>query len=341
MANVAKKIFVKSREKLLSNLTSAVQESDHKITALSNEHDALVTQVAELKDLINASSNQLHDQIKNAGAIMVSPQELLVKIFSGLKIYLDPRDISVTPHLALDSIWEYHITRAWLSVVNRHDTVLDIGANFGYFGALAAQVTDKKNSKVVFFEANPQLIPYINKTLSVNWLNEQSEVVNKAVADKPGKVKLNVLKDYIGSSSLLSTKQIDSYMHEKMHVVETETSISVEAITVDGYCKQAGLKQVNLIKMDIEGYEDKAYEGMRKTIKASPNVTLFVEFTKESYADPKSFYETMLADFGHVYLIDASGQLTLQEKTDYVSVIGSPEDWIMPVFSKNDKLAVS
>jgi len=144
--------------------------------------------------------NEIEGKVKNSGVIYLNEGEIVAKIFSGLKFYLDPRDIAVVPHLVLDAIWEHRITAAWLRVVGKNDVVVDVGANFGYFAALAAQLTDKKNSKVVSFEANPKLIPYIEKTLAVNWLKEQSVVENLALADKKGRVTLNVLKDYIGSS---------------------------------------------------------------------------------------------------------------------------------------------
>jgi FkbM family methyltransferase len=258
-------------------------------------------------------------------------------MFTGMKIYLDPKDLSVTPHLALDGIYEGNISNAWLRVIRPDDVVFDIGANFGYFGVLAAQRTNKKSSKVVFFEANPHLLPYIRKTLAVNWLNEQSVIENVAVADKPGKVTLNVLKDYIGSSSLHSVEHLDAYMHNKMYI-EAEEKIAVDAVTIDAYCKKQGIGSVNLIKMDIEGFEEKAYAGMRQVVKNSPELTFFIEFTKGSYDNPEKFYELLLKDFGHVYTIDAQGCIHRPADTSYEALIGVEDDWVMPIFSKDANL---
>jgi FkbM family methyltransferase len=266
----------------------------------------------------------------------MSDTEVVAHIFSGIKMYLDPRDISLTPHVSLDHIWEETITRAWLQVIEPGDTVLDLGANFGYFGALAAQYGGT-DARIVFFEANPNLIPYIEKTLSVNWLKQQSVVENLAVSDEVGTATLNILKDYIGSSSLHSPREIEAYMQDKMQV-ETEETVSVPTVTIDAYCRDRQIREVDLIKMDIEGYEEKAYAGMREVISASPNVTLFVEFTKGGYEDPRRFYKTMLDDFGHVYVIDEEGKLVEPVRTDYESVIGDSDDWVMPVFSKDGNL---
>lgn len=333
MKEPVKKFIRKSRDGILSSVYRRIDsldlilaETDKKIELLQNE----------LRDL-NNKADALENQIKNSGVIQISEKEMIAKLFTGIKMYLDPRDISVSPHIALDSIWEHHITKAWLSVIQPEWTILDIGANFGYFGAIAAQKTNKKKSSVILFEPNPELIPYIKKTLAVNWLNEQSVVENLAVSDKNGSVELNVLKDYIASSSLHTSKHIDEYMHNKMYV-KTDRVINVKSVTIDDYCRQNKIDEVNLIKMDIEGFEDRAYSGMREMVKRSKDITLFVEFTKESYANPKDYYDQMLADFGHVYVIDSSGNIIKPQTNRYQDVIGNADDWVMPVFSKRRNL---
>ncbi len=282
--------------------------------------------------------NEIRDRGKNSGSLVLSEKEMVTKIFSGLLMYLDPRDMAISIPIALDGIWEHRITAAWLSVVGPNDTVFDIGSNNGYYGALAAQKTDKKKSQVILFEANPHLIPYIKKTLAANWLNEQSTVENLAVADKEGKLELHVLKDYIGSSSVHSTEHLKKYLGDKMHL-ETEEVVKVRSTSIDMYCDEHSIHSVDAMIMDIEGFEDKAYAGMRKTVLASPRATLFIEFTRESYADPKGFYELMLKDFGHVYVLDDDGYIVKPKNTAYEAIVGAGDDWVMPIFSKNSKLA--
>jgi FkbM family methyltransferase len=272
--------------------------------------------------------------------LQIAEHEILVKIFNGLKIYLDTRDIGLVPHLALDKIWEPEITRAWLSLVGPADTVFDIGANFGYFGLLAAQRTDKKAATIRLFEPNPRLIPYIQKTFSLNWYNEQTVIENLAVSNKKQDVTLNVLRDYIASSSVHSIEKLSSYLEGKMKL-EVEETVSIPAVTIDDYCKEHKIQDIDLIKMDIEGYEDAAYEGMRQIVKKSQNLTLFIEFTKEGYKDPEGFYRQLLEDFGNMYVINTDGSLSKPQTTDYATIIGTSSDWVMPVFSKRNDLASS
>jgi len=321
-----KKILKSTHNKLFAS----IPESIHNLQAQIDE-------VRGAQQELQAAQKNILSKVQNSGYIRVSDTEIMTKIFSGAKMYVDPRDVGLVPHLILDGEWEHDITLAWLSVLKENDVVLDIGANFGYFGVLAAQQTNR-SCKAVLFEANPNLIPYLHKTMTVNSFGDCATIENSAVSDKQGRAKLNILKDYLASSSLHDAAALNEFNANGAEL-EVETSVDVPATTVDIYCKENSIKAVNVIKMDIEGYEDKAYDGMRKTVKNSPDITLFIEFTKQAYAFPEKFYDLMLKDFGHVYQISREGRIVKPKKNDYESVIGSGKEWSMPVFSKKSDLA--
>lgn len=272
---------------------------------------------------------------KFGGVMRISDNEIATKLFNGAIMYLNPHDIAVVPHIVFESIWEAQITKAWIRLIekDREMTILDIGANFGYFGMLAAQYSDKLKAKIFLFEPNINLIPYINKNLSVNWLNENTNVVNRAVSDKNGEAVLNVLEDYTGSSSMHDIEKLDRQLSHKMHI-KAEEQQRVVTTTIDAFCEENGLQQVDLVKMDIEGYEEKAYSGMRGVVKKSKKITMFVEFTKDGYENPEEFFSQMLEDFGNVYLIDTEGKLQTPKVKSYQAIAGKEKDWVMLVFSK-------
>jgi hypothetical protein len=89
-----------------------------------------------------------------------------------------------------------------------------------------------------------------------------------------------------------------------------------------------------LIKIDIEGLEDSAYKGMAELVKKSKNLTVFLEFTKDAYNEPKVFFDKMVNDFDYLYLIDNDGNLVKPRSKTYKNVILSGLDWTMLVFSK-------
>lgn len=312
------------------------------IKQINKTYISIVRIVVRMNDLssaveqLNLQQKKLLERINNSGTVYLSENELMTKIFSGAKMYLDPKDRSLTPHLILDGNWEWDITQAWLRNIKEGDVVFDIGANFGYFGLLAIQQT-KRQSSVVLFEANPNLIPYIEKTFMVNSFLPYAKIENMAVADKPGNLSLHVVKGYTASSSIYGHDKIESFTSSRQDT-KIASAIKVKATTIDQYCHDNKIEKVNLIKMDIEGYEDKAYYGMRETIKSNNDLTMFIEFSKEAYSDPKKFYEDMLSDFGNVYLVSESGVLNKQENTSYDIVVSSAADWVMLVLSKSSKL---
>jgi FkbM family methyltransferase len=243
----------------------------------------------------------------------------------------------VSVPLALDYVWEHNITTAWLKCLRPTDTVFDVGANFGYYGLLAAQKASKKNSTVVLFEPNPALLPYLTKTLNVNWLHEQTSIAAVAVGDRAGTMTLTVLDDYVGSSTLLPPENLERRMGEKMDLSRRHDE-TVTVVTLDDWAAERGISAVDLIKIDVEGFEAQAYAGMSQLVAASPELTLFVEFTPSGYADPEGFFRGLHADFGHVYRIEPNGAITALDLESALAEALSTDDWVMPIFSKRSDL---
>lgn len=328
----AGKVVQEVSKRVLSGIERDIANLSIKLEALQLKNSQLVTELIVEQRL-------REDRDLSGGVFAVSEREVATRLFNGLIMYLDPHDIAVAPHIILEGTWERQITTAWQTILDSGPiTVFDVGSNFGYFGMLAAQPLDKKNSKVILFEANPFLIPYIKKNLSVNWLNENSVVENLAISDNNGVAQLNVLEDYTGSSSMHTIEHLDSYLSHKMSI-KAEKVIDVETITIDDYCKNKDIGSIDLMKMDIEGYEEKAYKGMAKIVAASKNMVFFIEFTKDGYEDPKGFYFKLLNDFAHLYVIDSNGNLTTPRDNSYEGVVENAADWVMLVFSKKVQIA--
>ena len=327
MTNIIKKGIIKIRNKMLGSLIEKV----HAVELSQSKSE-------ELSRSIQESVREIQERVRSNGSVMsISDKELAVKIINDIVMYLDPRDIAVVPHIVMDRIWEREITVAWLDIMNNEnpEVVFDIGANFGYFGLLSAQraAVQKRQPRIVLFEANPELIPYLEKSLSVNWFNETAKVENVAISDVSGSATLNVLKDYTGSSSMHTMEKLDSYLGHTMKV-EANKQISMPTISIDEYCKKNGISSIDLIKMDIEGFEEKAYKGMKNIVKKSANLKFFIEFTKDGYENPEEFYKRMLADFGYVYLFGENGQLVAPKDNSYNGVVGGSSVWTMLVFTK-------
>lgn len=321
----------------LSAISGKIRGTDSINDHISRAAEDIRDRDLQINHNVLALLDRLDRKLSNGATLVLSPTEMVTKIFSGLKVYLDPRDQAVSIPLALDYVWEHQITTAWLKCLRPTDTVFDVGANFGYYGVLAAQHSAKKSSTVVLFEPNPALVPYLTKTLNVNWLHEQTTIAAVAVGDKASTMTLTVLDDYVGSSTLLPLDELEEQMGTKMDLSHRH-DVEVDVVTLDAWAAERGITTVDLLKIDVEGFEPQAYAGARHLVAASPELTLFLEFTPKAYADPEGFFREIHADFGHVYRIEPNGGITALRLEQALAETLSNDDWVMPIFSKRPDL---
>lgn len=129
--------------------------------------------------------------------------------------------------------------------LNKGDTVLDLGANFGVFSAFAAS----KGCNVYAFEPmRDTVLKYLNKLCIIY---ENIKVIESAISNEVGYSKLILdKKDYGGS--FISKRNLNG------ELVITDT--------IDNFVSK-NLDSVDFIKADIEGAECAMLEGARDTLK--------------------------------------------------------------------------
>jgi len=247
-------------------------------------------------------------------AIKINENETLAQLYNGKKIYVDARDISLAPHIMIEGLWEAHVTRVIEQLLQEDDIFFDIGANFAYYCCVAAPRLKNQLGRfnIHAFEANPDLIPLVTKTFDINGLRDSAVINNIAVSDKIGELTLHRDENLWGSASL----------RKEVARAKKETTYKVKTTSIDQYCNEHNIDRVDVIKLDIEGYEDRAYAGMKQTIQKNPQLRIVMEFTFDIYTNEQAFFEQLKKDFSYMYFIDARGEYefineykTLRNKT--------------------------
>lgn len=138
----------------------------------------------------------------------------------------------------------------------RKDSVFfDIGANIGCYSLIAAKLT-RDEGKVFSFEPVKNISNRLNYNMKLN--NFKNVVIEKkAVFNKSEKLKLFV--------SGAENQGMSSIFH---HDTESGNTEIVDAVILDDYVKSIDLKRLDIIKIDIEGAEYFAIEGMKNTLKS-------------------------------------------------------------------------
>ena len=197
-------------------------------------------------------------------------------------------DESLTPAILEHGFWEAWIT-SWVTRWLRPGmTFLDVGANCGYYTLLAQELVGEYGN-VVAFEANPAYIPFLEDTYAIN-RRSHFDIVNAAVTDKVGEIKLNIPAKLYGSASTV----------DDFPAYETK-AVKVPAVTLDSLDIPAGPR---IIKIDVEGAEEAVFNGAHKLLHDKHHTTLLMEWTPGAYT--KDFLPS-LQRWGDVRLVNFDG----------------------------------
>ncbi|MDH7448048.1 FkbM family methyltransferase [Aquimarina sp. 2201CG14-23] len=168
--------------------------------------------------------------------------------------------------------WDYINTGLWEPYtfdildyfVKPNTTIMDIGA---WSGVLSLYIAHKAQ-KVFSLDPDPVCFQELQTNIKLNpILAEKIFPYQTAISGKKETIQLSARKTYgASSSSILSRKK------------DTENSLKITAISLFDFIIQEKIKQVDFIKMDVEGAEFKILPHIGLTIKELKYPTLYISF---------------------------------------------------------------
>jgi len=142
--------------------------------------------------------------------------------------------------------------REFSSRCERASVVLDIGANSGLFTLLACTINPRV--QVIAFEPAPEVRRQLEANVKANAFESRCVIRSEAASDSDGTASLHLPHESWTSASL----NAGGY-----HGLAGST-ITIKTVTVDSIAE--AYPAVDLVKIDVEGFEDKVLEGMQKTV---------------------------------------------------------------------------
>ncbi len=145
----------------------------------------------------------------------------------------------------------------------------DVGSNIGIYCLLAARLVGR-NSIVHAFE--PSTTAYENLLTNLN-INGMTNVIinNIALSDKTGEIDLFINRES-GLTSLGNTGRGQVIKIEK-----------VQCLTLDDYASQNNVNSIDILKVDVEGYEGHVLRGAEQLIMSSDNLLIMCELAEKNY----------------------------------------------------------
>src|SRR4051794_33151645 len=111
----------------------------------------------------------------------IGRDRMLIDLAYGGMLIVPSDDYSLMPTLVIQGALEPLLTNFFASHVRPGHTVVDVGANVGYFTVLAAKLVGTEG-RVIAFEANPTMCRLLKDNLAVNWLTDHDVGVRNEAA---------------------------------------------------------------------------------------------------------------------------------------------------------------
>ncbi|MBL7910991.1 MAG: FkbM family methyltransferase [Bacteroidia bacterium] len=192
--------------------------------------------------------------------------------------------------------------------IQKNDVVLDIGANIGFYATILSDIVGE-NGEVHCFEPDTKNFDHLKKT-TANFKN--IKINNKAVGPRTEKLKIYTSKNL----------NVD---HRTYKPEEYDKEIEIDAVSIDDHL--SANTKVNFIKMDIQGFEMQAIQGMQNILEKNKDVKLISEFWPYGLKKAGSSvteYFNFLVNKGFVcYLLEENSLLKLtSEKVRSLEPLG-------------------
>ncbi len=181
------------------------------------------------------------------------------------RMYVRLNDNFIGAYIARERHYEPHVSRVVSELLSEGDTFIDVGANIGYFALLGASLVGPAG-RVIAFEPNPANCDLLRRSVAANDFAERIDLHPMAVAER--RMQLRFVTPGIDSNGRLATSAEEATQESDLP--------SIEAVSLDETL--AGLARIDVIKLDVEGAEARAWQGMQAII-ARHRPALVFEFS--------------------------------------------------------------
>lgn len=219
----------------------------------------------------------------------------VTSVFRGVRLTCPTRDITIVPGL-VGGFYEKIELDVFERLAASSETIVDVGANIGLYSCIAA-LRSPASCEIIAFEPVPENLSYLRRNLADNGQASRVTIEERAVGESAGPMRMHLDGGSIGTHSLSAG-----------NVRNSTTSITVPMVSLDDYVKRKlRYRPVDLLKVDVEGYEGAVLHGARKTLREG-RPTLLIEFVPAHLLNcghgPAEFLDVIFQGYDTVYLVD-------------------------------------
>lgn len=184
-----------------------------------------------------------------------------VEIAEGV-IVLNQNDPVVSGALSF-GVYEIAETKFFRKRIKPGMTVLDVGANIGYFSIIFGALVGN-SGKVISFEPSDENFSYLEKSIKRNEARNITPV-KSALSDSDGESVLFISPDNKGD-------------HRTYDSGDSRPTTRIQTITLDSYCARNSITRIDFMKIDVQGGEAAIFLGMENILKTNTKLKILMEF---------------------------------------------------------------
>jgi|ETNmetMinimDraft_13_1059891.scaffolds.fasta_scaffold01996_6 FkbM family methyltransferase len=188
---------------------------------------------------------------------LLNKKKTVVKEINGITYELQLNQL-IDSSIYYDGCFEPNTVSCIKKLCKEGMTVIDIGANIGCHTLLFAKIVGD-SGKVIAFEPMEWALKKLRRNINLNNIDNNIIVEKMALSNK------KEIKELLFKSSWT----IDS---KKLPESQIPQKINME--TLDEYVSSNGIEHIDLIKLDVDGYEFKVLKGAFKTLKTHKPVII-------------------------------------------------------------------
>lgn len=225
----------------------------------------------------------------------------------GIEMIVDVRDPAISkPILALGE-YEKNFAERLLSHVTPDTCFVDVGANIGFFSlAVGRRAT---NGRVWSIEPDPRNVRLLRASIALNGFEDRVDVRHVAASDTDGELFFSTLGYEANLGARFTARDESTLLARSVNGAPSPTKVRAQAVD-----NIVGDMRVDLVKVDVEGYEPAVLKGMHKVL-AMHRPVVFSEFAPGtirhiSKTDPSEMLDFMKACGYLVSIVEDNGSLT-------------------------------
>lgn len=215
---------------------------------------------------------------QQARAVPVTSELVLCRVLGKYLMYCLARDYALTPHLALDGIWEPWVTMAITRHLKPGMRCLDVGACYGYYSVLMGDLVGEAGLVEAWEPYHSDLLKHnaqlngVPVSVFPDAMGPGGDYVVVAPPPSDG------LKLFNAGGVEVVDEDRDTYPYERR----------VE--------RHQPLGSFHFIKIDVEGYEAQVWDALGQVLLVNSDLTVCMEFTPSKHPDPLVFLAQIETD---------------------------------------------